>query len=124
MVARTLATALGEMSRLAHERALCSSTGLTPRADAAGASMRRGHLSRQGASRLRHGRVETAWRARPRAPILHAIDRIAATRGTQRARVAMARRLMGRRRACFRHGTTSAVGTAGETLAHDGRPGR
>jgi transposase len=102
------------MTRCAHERALVSSTGLTPSAYASGTAMRRGHLSRQGVSRLRHVLGETAWRALPRAPILQArFERIAATRGKQRAMVAMARRLIGRIRACFRHGTTYAVGTVG-----------
>jgi hypothetical protein len=39
-------------------------------------------------------------------------DRIAATRGKKRAIVAIARRLIGRIRACFRQGTMYAVGTA------------
>ena len=119
VVARTFATALGKMRRFAHERALCSYTGLTPSEYASGASVRRGHISRQGASRLRHVLVELAWRALPRAPALTAVfDRIAATRGKQRAMVAMARRLIGRIRACFRHGTLYAVGTAREAPAH------
>jgi len=114
VVARTLATELGDMSRLTNERARFSDTGLTPSAYSSGASMRRGHLSRQGVSRLRPVLVETAWRALPGDPILHAMfERIAATRGKQRAIVAMARRLIGRIRACCRHGTTYAVGTAG-----------
>jgi len=118
-VARTFATALGAMTRCAKERALCSSTGLTPSADASGAAMRRGHSSRQGASRLRHGLVATAWRALPCDTARQEIcDRMAATRGKQRASVAMARRLMGRIRACFRHGTLYAVGTAGEASVH------
>jgi transposase len=114
VVARTLATELGDMTRFANERALFSYTGLTPSEYSSGASVRRGHISRQGASRLRHMLVELAWRALPRDCALTAIfDRIAATRGKQRAIVAIARRLIGRIRACFRHGTTYAVGTAG-----------
>ena len=106
VVARTLATEWGDMTRFANERALFSDTGLTPSAYASGTAMRRGHISRQGVSRLRHVLVETAWRALPRDPILQAMfDRIAATRGKQRAIVAMARRLIGRIRACLRHGT-------------------
>src|SRR5215470_9635345 len=125
VVARTFATALGDRTRFANERALCSYTGLTPSAYSSGTAMRRGHISRQGVSRLRHGLVDTAWRALPRDPILQAMfDRMAATRGKQRAIVAMARRLIGRIRACFRHGTTYAVGTAGEALVHYKRRGR
>jgi transposase len=115
VVARTLATELGDMTRFANERALFSYTGLTPSEYSSGTAIRRGHISRQGVSRLRHVLVETAWRALPRDPILQAMfDRIAATRGKQRAIVAIARRLIGRIRACFRHGTTYAVGTVGE----------
>jgi transposase len=114
VVARTLATELGDMTRFVNERALFSYTGLTPSEYSSGTSIRRGHISRQGVSRLRHVLVETAWRALPRDPILQAMfERIAATRGKQRAIVAIARRLIGRIRACFRHGTTYAVGTVG-----------
>ena len=112
VVARTLATELGDMSRFANERALFSYTGLTPSEHSSGASVRRGHISRQGSSRIRQLLVETAWRALPRDTVLQeSFDRIAATRGKKRAIVAIARRLTGRIRACFRHGTTYAVGT-------------
>ena len=112
VVARTFATELGDMTRCANERALFSYTGLTPSEYSSGAAIRRGHMSRQGVSRLRHVLVETAWRALSGDPILQAMfDRIAATRGKQRAIVAIARRLIGRIRACFRHGTPYAVGT-------------
>lgn len=112
VVARTLATELGDMTRFTNERALFSYTGLTPSEYSSGASVRRGHISRQGSSRVRHLLVETAWRALPRDGALKEIfDRIAATRGKKRAIVAIARRLTGRIRACFRQGTTYAVGT-------------
>jgi transposase len=105
--ARTFATDLGAMTRFAHERALCSSTGLTPSEYASGASVRRGPLSRQGSSRVRHVLVEIAWRALPRDAVLTEIcARRAAPRGKKRAMVAIARRLPGRMRACFRQGTT------------------
>ena len=113
VVARTFATALGDMTRCAHERARCSSTGLTPSASSSGASVRRGPMSRPGSRRVRHVLVETAWRAMPRDGVRQEMfDRSAATRGTQRALVAIARRLTGRMRACFRQGTTYAVGTS------------
>jgi transposase len=111
--ARTFATELGDMTRFANERALFSSTGLTPSEYASGVSVRRGPMSRQGSSRVRHVLVEIAWRAMPRDAVLKEVfDRIAATRGKKRAMVAIARRLTGRIRACFRQGTTYAVGTA------------
>ena len=112
VVARTLATELGDMTCFANERALFSYTGLTPSEYSSGPSVRRGHMSRQGSGRVRHVLIETAWRALPRDKVLQEIfDRIAATRGKKRAIVAIARRLTGRIRACFRHGTTYAVGT-------------
>jgi len=112
VAARPLATELGAMTRFANERALFSYTGLTPSEYSSGASVRRGPISRQGSSRVRHVLVEIAWRAMPRDAVLKEIfDRIAATRGKKRAIVAIARRLTGRLRACFRQGTTYAVGT-------------
>ena len=112
VVARTLATERGDMPRLANERALFSYTGLTPSEDSSGPAVRRGHSSRQGSGRVRHLLIETAWRALPRDKVLQELfDRIAATRGKKRAIVAIARRLTGRMRACFRQGTTYAVGT-------------
>ena len=112
VAARTLATELGNMTRFANERALFSYTGLTPSEYSSGTSVRRGHISRQGSSRVRHLLVETAWRAMPRDAVLkESFARIAATRGKKRAIVAIARRLTGRMRACFRQGTTYAVGT-------------
>ena len=112
VVARPVATALGDMTRFANERALCSDTGLTPSAYASGAAGRRGPLSRQGSSRGRHLLIETAWRAFPYDAVLQTMfERIAATRGKKRAIVAIARRLIGRIRACFRQGTMYAVGT-------------
>ena len=106
------------MTRFANERALLSYTSLTPSAYSSGTAIRRGHISHQSVSRLRHVLVETAWRALPRDPIIQAMfERSAATRGKQRAIVAIARRLIGRIRACFRHGTPYTVGTVGEALA-------
>jgi len=112
VVARTLATELGDMTRFANERALFSYTGLTPSEYSSGAAVRRGPISRQGSSRVRHLLVETAWRALPYDAVLQTMfERIAATRGKKRAIVAIARRLIGRIRACFRQGTMYAVGT-------------
>src|SRR5499427_3951961 len=60
VVARTFATELGDMTRFANERALFSYTGLTPSEYSSGTSVRRGSISRQGSSRVRHLLVETA----------------------------------------------------------------
>lgn len=112
VAARILATELGDLTRFAHERALFSYTGLTPSEYSSGTAVRRGPISRQGSSRVRHVLIEIAWRAVSRDVVLHEIfERIAATRGKKRAIVAIARRLVGRIRACFCQGTRYAVGT-------------
>ena len=112
VAARVLATELGDLTRFANERALFSYTGLTPSEHSSGTSIRRGPISRQGSSRVRHVLIEIAWRAVSQDAALHEIcERIAATRGKKRAIVAIARRLVGRMRACFRQGTRYAVGT-------------
>src|SRR5262249_59301770 len=51
VVARTLATELGDRARFANERALLSYTGLTPSEYSSGASMRRGPIRRPGGRR-------------------------------------------------------------------------
>lgn len=112
VAARILATELGDLTRFANERALFSYTGLTPSEYSSGTAVRRGPISRQGSSRVRHVLIEIAWRAVSRDVVLHEIfERIAATRGKKRAIVAIARRLVGRIRACFCQGTRYAVGT-------------
>jgi hypothetical protein len=113
------------MTRFANERALLSYTGLTPSEYSSGTAIRRGHISRQGVSRLRLVLVETAWRALSRDPILQAMfDRIAATRGKQRAMVAMARRLIGRIRACFRQDHLPVARLVRPSRPSDERHGR
>lgn len=110
--AAVLATELGDMSRFPNEKGLFRYTGLTPTESSSGDYVRRGHISRQGASRFRVLLVEAAWRAIKQDIALGEIfDRIAATRGKKRAIVAIARRLIGRIRACFRTGRLYAVGT-------------
>jgi len=63
ITSRTLANELGDLSRFKNERALFSYTGLTPSEYSSGEHIRRGHISRQGAARIRWLLVEAAWRA-------------------------------------------------------------
>ncbi|MDQ3230980.1 MAG: IS110 family transposase, partial [Pseudobdellovibrionaceae bacterium] len=51
--AAVLAAELGDMSRFANEKGLFRYTGLTPTESSSGETVRRGHISRQGAGRLR-----------------------------------------------------------------------
>ena len=105
LVARILSNELGDMSQFANERALFSYTGLTPCEYSSGDSIRRGHISRQGNSRLRHVLVEAAWRAIRVDPRLRAnYERIAHHRGKKIAIVAIARKLVGKIRAVLTTG--------------------
>ena len=101
--ARVLANELGDMQQFPHERALLSFTGLTPSEDTSGDARHLGHISRQGAGRLRHVLVESAWVAVRKDPDLGAaFERIAHRAGKKRAIVAIARKLIGRARAVVR----------------------
>lgn len=110
--ARVLANELGDLSkRFDNERELFKFTGLTPTEHSSGESVRRGHISRQGSPRVRHVLVEAAWWAIGADPALkEAFERIAAHRGKKRAIVAIARKLIGRIRACFNASTLYELG--------------
>ncbi|MCA9330163.1 IS110 family transposase [Candidatus Saccharibacteria bacterium] len=103
LIARVLATELGDMSQFPNERALFSYTGLTPCEYSSGDNVRRGRISRQGSSRLRHALTEAAWRAiRKDVSLKNDFERIANRRGKKRAIVAIGRKLIGRVRAVFK----------------------
>lgn len=105
--ARILANELGNMSQFASEGELSSYTGLTPSEYSSGEHIRRGHISRQGKPVLRSTLVQCSWVAIRHNPELRGIfDRISRKAGKKRAIVAVARRLIGRIRACFRKGET------------------
>lgn len=103
--ARTLSNELGDMSRFDNERQLFSSSGMTPGEYSSGESVRRGHISRQGSPRLRGMLIEVAWRAIADDQSLKAFYlRVAHTRDSKRAIVAVARKMLGRLRHCLKHG--------------------
>lgn len=103
LLARVLSTELGDLSQFPNERTLFSYTGLTPCEYSSGDNVRRGHISRQGNSRLRHALTEAAWRAiRKDKQLREDFERIAKRRGKKRAIVAIARKLIGRVRAVFK----------------------
>ena len=113
--ARTLANELGDLSkRFSNEKRLFSYTGLTPSEHSSGEKVHKGHISRQGASWLRDILIEVAWRAiKKDGALLVAFERIGRVRGKKRAIVAIARKLIGRIRACFREGVTYQLGVCG-----------
>lgn len=105
--ARILANELGDMSQFLSEGALFSYTGLTPSEYSSGEHTRRGHISRQGKSILRCILIQCSWVAiRYDASLREIFERISRRAGAKRAIVAIARRLIGRIRACFRTGKT------------------
>lgn len=109
---RVLSNELGDLSkRFENERSLFSFTGLTPSEHSTGSSVHKGHISRQGSSRIRKYLIEIAWRAIEQDVALKEIfERIAQTRGKKRAIIAIARKLIGRIRACFRQGCVYQLG--------------
>lgn len=103
--ARTLSNELGDMTRFDNERQLFSTSGLTPGEYSSGDTVRKGHISRQGSPRLRGVLTEVAWRAIADDQSLKAFySRVARTRDSKRAIVAVARKMLGRLRHCLKHG--------------------
>lgn len=103
--ARVLANELGDMSQFASERSLFSYTGFTPSEYSSGEHTRKGHISKQGKPILRSILVQCSWIAiRYDEGLKEIYERISKRAGAKRAIVAVARRLIGRIRACFRTG--------------------
>lgn len=101
--ARVLANEVEDMSHFNNERELFSYTGLTPSEHSSGGHVRKGHISRQGKPIIRKILVLAAWRVVKKDVCLReTFERIAHRAGSKRAIVAVARRLMGHIRACFR----------------------
>jgi transposase len=110
--ARTLANELGDLSkRFRNQDAIYQYTGLTPSESSSGESVRKGNIDRQGSPRVRKILVEVAWRAiEIDGALRESFDRIASRRGKTRAIVAIARKLIGRIRACFAKQTLYVTG--------------
>lgn len=102
--ARLLANELGDMFQFSSERALSSYTGLTPCEYSSGEHRRQGNISRQGKPQIRKILVQCAWVAiRHDQELAEVYSRISMRAGSKRAIIAVARRLIGRIRSCFRN---------------------
>jgi transposase len=102
---RVLANELGDLQQFKNERQLFSYIGFTPSEHSSGEHTRQGHITKQGKPIVRKILVQAAWVAIRHDKELQVIyERIAARSGAKRAIVAVARRLIGRIRACFRTG--------------------
>jgi len=98
-----LANELGDMSQFENERQLFSYTGLTPSEHSSGEAVRRGHITRQGNTRVRCVLCEAAWIAiRKDQSLKDFFDNLYPRAGKKKAIVAVARKLIGRIRAAFR----------------------
>jgi transposase len=105
LAARILANELGDMSQFPNERKLFRFVGITPSEYSSGEHIRQGHISRQGRSILRRVLVQSAWVAiRHDYALLQVYERIGQKSGGKKAIVAVARRLIGRIRSCFKTG--------------------
>ena len=103
VVARVLANELGDLSkRFPNNKSLYKYVGLTPGEYSSGEKSRRGGIDRQGSGYLRSLLVQAAWRViKEDEALKESFERIALRRGKKRAIVAIARKLIGRMRACF-----------------------
>lgn len=109
--ARILSNELGNMSQFKNERQLFSYTGLTPSEHSSGETIRRGHISRQGNSRVRGILIEIAWRAIDQDQALAKFfNGLFPRTGKTKAIVAVARKLIGRIRAAFQKGEDYQLG--------------
>jgi len=110
--ARVLSNELGDLSkRFKSQESLFQFVGLTPSEHSSGEKRHQGNIDRQGAARIRKILVECAWRAiEGDGALKEVFYRIAATRGKKRAIVAIARKLIGRIRACFVTQTEYCIG--------------
>ncbi len=102
---RVLINELGDLQQFRNERQLHSYIGFTPSEHSSGEHTRQGHITKQGKPIVRKILVQAAWVAIRHDKELQMIyERIAAKSGAKRAIVAVARRLIGRIRACIRKG--------------------
>ncbi len=103
--ARVLANELEDMSQFDNERRLFSYVGVTPSEHSSGEHVRQGHITRQGKPILRKILVQAAWRAiRIDESLKEIYDKLSLRIGKKKAIIAIARRLIGRIRSCFRNG--------------------
>lgn len=118
--ARALANELEDTTQFDNERQLFSYVGLTPSEYSSGEHVRQGHITRQGKPILRKILVEVAWKTiRQDASLREIFDRISVRAGKKKAIIGIARRLVGRIRACFRTGELYRIQSESKTKQND-----
>jgi transposase len=94
-IAMLVIAEVGDITRCATARRLCSWAGLTPTVRSSDGKARLGHISGQGSPPLRRALVEAAQHAAGGGgPLRHSYEQIAERRGKQIAKVAVARRIL------------------------------
>jgi transposase len=93
-IAAILVAEIGDVSRFPTPAHLCSWAGLTPRHHESDTKTRRGKISKQGSRLLRWALIEGISRYHGGDVLKHSYQRIAKRRGTNRARVAVARKAL------------------------------
>jgi transposase len=97
-VGRTIAaifvTEIGDITRFRSPEALCSWAGLTPRHRESDTKVVRGKITKQGSKLVRWAALEAIVRYHGGPRLRDGFHRIAERRGTNKARIATARRLM------------------------------
>lgn len=117
---RILANELGDLQQFKNERQLFSYIGFTPCEYSSGEHTRQGHITKQGKPILRKILVQAAWTAiRYDEELSFIFERIGLKAGSKRAIIAVARRLIGRIRACFRTGKLYGAHLIERTLAQE-----
>src|SRR6266852_6766781 len=94
IIAATIVSEIGDITRFSSPDKLCAWSGLTPSEHSSADNVRRGHISKQGSRWLRWVMVEAAVHAFRVVELRQFFVRIARRRGVKIARVAVARRLL------------------------------
>jgi transposase len=93
-----LVAEIGDIARFPTARKLCSWAGLTPVVRNSAATVRHGHITKEGSAWVRWALVESAQIAKSREPFSRPYAQISRRRGKNIATVAIARKLLAR---CF-----------------------
>jgi transposase len=95
LTAYLLLSEIGDIDRFLSAKKLCAYSGLVPRTYQSGDHCYSGAITRQGNRYIRYAMVEAAQLAHKRDPALgYFYDRLKRTKGTAKARVAVARKLL------------------------------
>jgi transposase len=94
ILAAVFVAEIGDISRFASARHLCSWAGLTPTHHESDDKVNRGHITKQGSRLVRWAAVEAVAYQRGATPIRAHHRRVAERRGTKVGRVAAARKLL------------------------------